>query len=75
MEPNLKAVKAIVFDVDGVLFIKVCQEDGLHSLNPAYQPMLSQRYGEIRCIGRVLGIMDEHDFASEEEIAEFRAQK
>ena len=61
--------------MDGVLFIKELQEDGLHSLNPAYHPMLAERYGEIRCIGRVLGIMDEHDFASEEEIAEFRAQK
>ena len=74
-DTSLAAGEVGVFDVDGVLFIKVCQEDGLHSLNPAYQPMLSQRYGEIRCIGRVLGIMDEHDFASEEEIAEFRAQK
>ena len=74
-EPNLAFGEVGVFDVDGVLFIKEFQEDGLHSLNPAYQPMLAERYGEIRCIGRVLGIMDEHDFASEEEIAEFRAQK
>ena len=46
-----------------------------YSLNPAYEPMLFQRYSEIRCIGRVLGIMDEQDFASEEEITEFKAQK
>ena len=72
---SLAAGEVGVFDVDGVLYLKICQEDGLHSMNPAYQPMLSKRYGEIRCIGRVLGIMDEHDFASEEEIAEFRAQK
>lgn len=74
-EPNLAFGDVGVFDVDGVLFIKVVQEDGLHSLNPAYQPMLAERYGEIRCIGRVLGIMDEQDFASEEEVAEFKAQK
>ncbi len=74
-EPNLAFGEVGVFDVDGVLFIKEFQEDGLHSLNPAYQPMLAERYGEIRCIGRVLGIMDEQDFASEEEVAEFKAQK
>ncbi|MBR6953988.1 MAG: LexA family transcriptional regulator [Clostridia bacterium] len=74
-EPNLAFGEVGVFDVDGVLYIKVVQEDGLHSLNPAYQPMLAERYGEIRCIGRVLGIMDEQDFASEEEVAEFKAQK
>ena len=74
-DANLAFGDVGVFDVDGVLYIKEFQQDGLHSLNPAYQPMLSQRYGEIRCIGRVLGIMDERDFASEEEIADFRAQK
>ena len=74
-DTNLAVGDVGVFDVDGVLFIKECQEDGLHSLNPAYEPMLFQRYSEIRCIGRVLGIMDEQDFASEEEITEFKAQK
>ena len=64
-----------IFSVDGTLFIKECQLDGLHSINPNYPPMLSKKFGEIRIIGRVTGIMEESDFASEAEIKDFQAKK
>ncbi|MBQ8160214.1 MAG: helix-turn-helix domain-containing protein [Clostridia bacterium] len=73
--PELSLGDIGIFDVDGVLFIKKFQKDGLYSLNPEYKPMLARNYGEIRTIGRVLGIMDEEDYASDEEIAAFKAQK
>ena len=64
-----------IFSVDGTLFIKECQPDGLHSINPKYPPMLSKKLGEIRIIGRVIGMMEDGDFASEAEIRDFQAQK
>ena len=64
-----------IFSVDGTLFIKECQPDGLHSINPKYPPMLSKKFGEIRIIGRVIGMMEDGDFASEAEIRDFQAQK
>ena len=64
-----------VFSVDGTLFIKECQSDGLYSFNPSYPPMLSKSFGEIRVIGRVIGIMEDGDFASNTEVREFQAQK
>ena len=64
-----------IFSVDGTLFIKECQPDGLHSINPKYPPMLSKKLGEIRIIGRVIGMMEDGDFASETEIRDFQAQK
>lgn len=63
-----------IFSVDGTLFIKECQPDGLYSYNPLYPPMLSKKYGEIHLIGRVTGIMEDSDFASEAEISIYQAQ-
>lgn len=64
-----------IFSVDGTLFIKECQPDGLHSINPKYPPMLSKKFGKIRIIGRVMGMMEDGDFACEAEIRDFQAQK
>ena len=64
-----------VFSVDGTLYIKEFQEDGLHSLNPAYPTMRSDRYGDFRLIGIATGIMEEDDFADDEEIAAFESRK
>ncbi|MBQ9210192.1 MAG: helix-turn-helix domain-containing protein [Clostridia bacterium] len=64
-----------IFSVDGTLFIKEYQPDGLHSINPAYPPLLSKKFGEIRAIGRVIGMMEDDDFASETEIKYFQSQK
>lgn len=62
-----------IFQVDGTLFIKEYRPEGLHSLNPAYRTMTPDQYTEIKTIGRVIGIMDDDDFASAEEISEFKS--
>ncbi|MER2053891.1 MAG: LexA family transcriptional regulator [Clostridia bacterium] len=49
-------------------YIKVYQRDGLHSLNPRYPVMHFGEGDEVRCIGKVLGIIDDELFASEDEL-------
>ena len=63
-----------IFSVDGVLFVKQYEQDGLHSVNKKYATMKPDQYGEIRMIGRVLGIMGEEDFATESEIRSCQEQ-
>ena len=43
-----------------------------HSINPAYDVMRKDHYGFIKSIGRVIGILDLDDFATESEIACFK---
>lgn len=71
---DVKTGDIAVFSVDGTLYIKEYQQDGLHSLNPAYPPMLSTRYPDIQVIGRVIGIADQEDFATEAEIRAFEGK-
>lgn len=61
-----------IFQADGSLYIKEYRKEGLHSINPAYGTMRKEDYGFIRAIGRVIGILDTDDFASESEIAAFK---
>lgn len=63
-----------IFQVDGDLFIKEYRKDGLHSFNPQYSPMTHDEYEDIKVIGRVVGKLDNGDFATEEEITAFRAK-
>ncbi len=64
-----------VFQADNSLYIKEYRKEGLHSINPAYETMRREEYGMIRAIGRVIGIMDSDDFASEIEIASFKKRR
>ena len=61
-----------IFQADGSLYIKEYRKDGLHSINPAYEVMRKEHYGFIKSIGRVIGILDLDDFATESEIACFK---
>ena len=63
-----------IFSVEGSLYMKELGADGLYSLNPAYQPILAKATGEIRNIGKVTGIVDEQDFATNEEIRMYEAE-
>ena len=72
-ETDLSEGEIGIFSVDGSLYIKELGEEGLVSLNPDYKTMKAPEYGEIRTIGRVIGIMDQHDFASGAEIREYEA--
>ena len=73
-DTKLKSGEIGVFSVDGTLYIKEYTHDGLRSLNPAYPLMRSSHYNQIQLIGRVTGIVNENDFASETEIADYEAK-
>ena len=57
-----------VFVVDGEGYIKEYQPDGLYSHNEAYAPMIFQDGSEVRCIGRVLGRIDDEQWPTEAQI-------
>ena len=63
------------FQVDGALYIKQYQSDGLHSLNKRFKIMRRKSYDEIKTIGRVIGILPDSDFATSAEIQDFQAQE
>lgn len=56
------------FMIDNETYIKEYQKDGLHSLNPAYSVMRFEDYDRVFLIGRVVGILDRKDIASEEDV-------
>ena len=60
-----------IFQVDNALFIKEYRKDGLASLNPKWPLMQKGHYGSIQFVGRVVGLLDEHAFATREEIITF----
>jgi phage repressor protein C with HTH and peptisase S24 domain len=46
-----------IFIIDGEGFVKEYRPDGLHSHNPKYPPIRPTENGEVRCVGRVLGVV------------------
>ena len=74
LTPDLSEGDIGIFSVEGSLYMKELGADGLYSLNPAYQPILAKATGEIRNIGKVTGIVDEQDFATNEEIRMYEAE-
>ncbi|MBR2662588.1 MAG: helix-turn-helix domain-containing protein [Clostridia bacterium] len=48
-----------IFLVDGAGYVKEYRRDGLHSYNPAYPTMRFSEDSDVRCVGRVLGKVDE----------------
>lgn len=71
--PDLKYGEIGAFIVGNETYIKEYQEDGLHSLNPAYAPMHFHEEESVYLIGRVLGILDKADYASTEETERYLA--
>lgn len=71
--PDLKYGEIGAFIVGNETYIKEYQEDGLHSLNPAYAPMHFCEEESVYLIGRVLGILDKADYASMEETERYLA--
>ena len=57
-----------IFVADGDGYVKEYHEDGLHSHNPAYPVLKFTEDDNVRCIGRVLGALNEKQFASKEDI-------
>lgn len=50
-------------------YIKEFRKEGLVSHNPAYPVMKFNEGDDVRCIGRVLGILRKEQYATEEEVA------
>ena len=57
-----------VFVTDGEGYIKEYRKDGLHSHNPEYPVMRFGEGSEVRCMGRVLGKVQDSQRLSEEEL-------
>lgn len=53
-----------IFIVNGEAFIKEYQPEGLVSLNRRFRPIRVGEGADVRCCGRVVGIVDEGDIAS-----------
>lgn len=62
-----------VFIVNGEGYIKEYRRDGLHSHNPEYRVMRFGEDSEVRCVGRVLGRLEEQQMLTAEEIEELEA--
>ncbi len=61
------------FTMENELYIKVFEEEGLRSYNPAYRLMPYTEYERIFLIGQVIGVLQEGDFATKEEIQLYEA--
>jgi phage repressor protein C with HTH and peptisase S24 domain len=57
-----------IFVADGEGYVKEYRADGLHSHNPAYATMRFGEGNEVRCIGRVLGKVQESQRLTKDEL-------
>ncbi len=57
-----------VFIADGEGYIKEYRKDGLYSHNADYAPMFFREGNDVRCIGRVLGRVDDDQWPTEAQI-------
>lgn len=64
-----------IFIVDGQGFVKEYHQDGLHSHNPEYPTIRFSDGADVKCIGRVLGVLTKEQYATQEEIALMEERK
>lgn len=57
-----------IFIVNGDGFVKEYQPDGLHSHNPEYPVLHFSDGDDVRCVGRVLGVVDPDQYANDAEL-------
>lgn len=57
-----------IFILDGQGFVKEYRKDGLYSHNPNYDPILFNESLDVRCVGRVVDVLRDEQYASQEEI-------
>ena len=57
-----------IFIVNGDGFVKEYQPDGLHSHNPEYPVLHFSDGDDVRCVGRVLGVVDPDQYANDVEL-------
>ena len=71
--PELKYGEVGAFMVGNNTYIKVLEEDGLHSLNKKYAPMHFNNEDNVYLIGRVLGIIGPESIASQTDAANYES--
>ena len=64
MDAEVQPGQVGIFILNGEAYIKELQPDGLYSHNPRYKRIPIHRDSEVRCCGRVTGIVDENDIAN-----------
>ena len=57
-----------IFVVGGEGYVKEFQDDGLHSHNPEYPVLIFQEGDDVRCVGRVLGVVGKDQYATDLEL-------
>ena len=57
-----------IFIANGDGFVKEYQPDGLHSHNPEYPVLRFSEGDDVRCVGRVLGIVEPEQYATDAEL-------
>ena len=70
--PDLQPGEVGAFITGNETYIKVYQEDGLHSLNPDYKPIHFNETDRVYLIGRVMGILDPEQVASEADVNKYQ---
>ena len=70
--PDLQPGEVGAFITGNETYIKVYQEDGLHSLNPDYKPIHFNETDRVYLIGRVTGILDPGQVASESDVNKYQ---
>lgn len=66
--PDLEYGEIGAFIIGNETYIKVYEEDGLHSLNPAYKPIHFCDEDKVYLIGRVIGRLSEDEIATQEDV-------
>ena len=61
------------FMIDNETYIKEYREDGLHSLNPKYDVMRFSDEESVYLIGRVIGVLDPENIATEADVKRYLA--
>ena len=70
--PDLQPGEVGAFITGNETYIKVYQEDGLHSMNPDYKPIHFNETDRVYLIGRVTGILDPGQVASESDVNKYQ---
>lgn len=71
--PELRYGEVGAFIIGNCTYIKIYEDDGLHSFNEKYDTMTFNDDDSVYTIGRVLGILDPDDIASDADIEQFMA--
>ena len=66
--PNLRPGEIGIFVVAGEGYVKEYQEDGLHSHNSEYPVIRFNDGDEVRCVGKVLGVVGKDQYATNLEL-------